>query len=70
MAKRKPEPVLTHTELLCLAYRELERDVDHWRFTCSLVHEDDEGLKHICARQLAQMAAIREMYKIETGTEM
>lgn len=70
MAKKKATPILTHTELLCLAYRELERDVDHWRLACAGLNEEATRLENICARQFAQMAAIRDMYKIETGTEM
>ena len=70
MAKKRPVPVLTHTELLCLAYRALEDDVRHWQNACAGHPDADEQVQHICARQLAQMDAIREMYRIETCTEL
>lgn len=70
MAKRKPAPVLTHTELLCLAYRSLEQDVRNWELAFAALPEGEHHLEDVCARQLAQMDAIRSMYLFETGTEM
>lgn len=73
MPKKKPEPVLTHTELLCLAYRTLEQDVRHWEEALEKLppEEKTEGLlSGICHDQLRKMDAIRTMYRLETGTEM
>lgn len=70
MAKKRPEPVLTHTELLCLAYRALEADIARWRETCADLPDASERVANICARQIKQLEAIRQMYLIETGTEM
>lgn len=70
MAKRKPEPIITHTGLLCLAYRALEQDVEYWRSACADLPDAEERVEGICAKQLAQMDAIRTMYKYETGVEM
>ncbi len=70
MPKHKPEPVLTHLGLLCLAYRALESDVRHWEDACAGRPDAAETVAHICAKQLAQMDAIRTMYLYETGVEM
>ena len=70
MSKRKPAPIITHTELLCLAYRTLEKDVGHWRTTLDGLPDAEERVAGICARQLAQMDAIRTMYRYETGVDM
>ena len=70
MPKRKPEPVLTHTALLCLAYRALEADVRHWEEACAGRPDAAEAVANICAVQIAQMEAIRTMYRYETGVDM
>ena len=74
MAKKKPEPVITHTELLNLAYRTLEREVQEWRNTLAkaghATEEDEANVEAICSVQLRKMEAIRQMYFYETGTEM
>lgn len=70
MAKTKPAPTITHTELLCLAYRTLEADVRHWETAFAGRPDAAEAVTQICARQLAQMDAIRTMYRYETGVDM
>lgn len=72
MARKKNTPILTHTGLLCLAYRALEQDVRQWEEALSKVpsEEPQRDLEHICAVQLSQMEAIRHMYFYETGSEL
>lgn len=70
MAKKRPEPVLTHTELLCLAARALEHDIRRWEEACRDLPDADIRVAEICERQIKQLDAIRQMYLIETGTEM
>ena len=70
MAKRKPEPALTHTGLLCLAARALEGDIRKWAEACADSPDGEEMLQHICAVPIRQLEAIRQMYYLETGEEM
>ena len=74
MARKKSEPILTHTELLGLAYRTLEREVQEWRDKLAkaghATEEDEANVEAICSVQLRKMEAIRKMYFYETGTEM
>ena len=73
MAKNKP--IITHTEILCLAIQAVSRKI----------HEYDEMVDkcdNMAAREVAEFArdqnaviwlpklkALKELYKIETGTE-
>ena len=70
MAKKKNPPIITHTELLCLAAQTLERDIRHWEAACADLPDAEERVGKICARQFLQLGAIRKMYLYETGTEM
>lgn len=70
MARKKPEPALTHTELLCLAARTLEADIRHWEEACADLPDGAARAAEICERQIKQLDAIRQMYLIETGVEM
>lgn len=71
MAKKRPAPVITHTELLCLAYRALKEDVIRWEKSLAITDQDELTLamKSICADQFRKMSAIRQLYYFETGTE-
>ena len=70
MARKKETPILRYTELLCLAYRASEIDVEGWRTACAELPNPEENLSRICARQLSQMEAIRTIYHLETGSEL
>lgn len=70
MPRKKPTPILTYTELLCLAYRSLEADVRHWEEALASLPPDQQNLNGICGPQLRKMEAIRTLYQLETGTEM
>lgn len=74
MARKKNTPILTHTELLCLAYRTLERDVQEWRDTLlksgTAPEKVEDSVQAICAMQLRKMDAIQQMYFYETGIDL
>lgn len=74
MAKKKPTPAITYTEILVLAYRSLEREVQGWREALAqakhATEEDENNVNAICAVQLRKMDAIRTLYRIETGTDI
>ena len=69
MARKKAIPAITHTETLCYAIYYLEKDVERWRTALSELPDAEERLSHICERQLRQLEALKQMYKIETGEE-
>jgi hypothetical protein len=70
MAKKKPTPVITHTELLCYAANWLNQDIRHWEEACADMPNGEVNAALICERQINQLNAIRQMYLLETGTEM
>ena len=70
MAKKKPTPAITHIELLCYAANWLSADIAHWTEACAGMPNADEQVKMICERPIRQLDAIRQMYFLETGTEM
>lgn len=67
MARKKAIPAITHTETLCYAIYYLEQDVRRWAASLEGHPEAEESLSHICERQLRQLDALKQMYKIETG---
>ena len=71
MARKKPTPAITYTELLNLAYRALEREVQDWRYTVTKstpnTPDNEATVKAICAEQLRKMETIKTLYTIETG---
>ena len=70
MAKKKPTPAITHIELLCYAANWLNADIRKWEEACSDMPNAEEQAALICERQINQLNAIRQMYYLETGTEM
>jgi hypothetical protein len=74
MARKKNTPILTHTELLCLAYRTLDREVQEWRDALAkashATEEDEANVRAICSVQLRKMDAIQQMYFYETGMDL
>lgn len=74
MAKKKPTPSITYTELLSRAFNDLYREVQSWRDTLMSATPDapdnEETVKAICAEQLRKMETIRTLYRIETGTDI
>ena len=70
MPKKKPTPAITHIELLCLASNWLTQEIRRWQVACADLPNGEEQAAMICERQLRQLDAIRQMYLLETGTEM
>lgn len=71
MARKKPTPVITYTEILCHAIARLEAQVDHWRFAYQRDHFPDveERVKVVCREELEKLEALYSMYRIETGVD-
>ena len=71
----KNEPVLTHTEILCLAIRQLQSDIEDIKRRGESLAEktgNKEMANDIVAKLIApitpKLEAIKEMYHIETGS--
>ena len=70
MPRKSPRPIITHTELLNLAFKELLAQLRGWE-TSNIKHPEfkefnEEQIKPIREK----MIAINQMYLFETGTEL
>ena len=70
MPRRKPEPVLTHTELLNRAFNDLHREVKEWVDRVNADPAKLTELAPILDPLYAKMEAIRTMYRYETSTDL
>ena len=68
MAK-KTTPVITHTEILCLALRCLEHDIDKVREQIKGLPGAEAMLQYTIDEKAPKMEALRTLYRIETGTD-
>lgn len=71
----KNEPIITHTEILCLAIQRLQNDIeDIKRRGESLAGKTgnkemaDEIVAQLIAPMTPKLEALKELYRIETGT--
>lgn len=70
MAK-KATPVITHTEILNRAIYSIEAEISDWYHKCECFPQPqkDEMIDFSTKELRAKLAALKEMYRIETGTE-
>ena len=70
MAK-KTTPIITHTEIIALAIRSIEADIEEWRQKFN--GKPDvfmTGMFEIATAELREkLDALKTMYRIETGTD-
>lgn len=69
MARRNPEPIITHTQTLCYAILHLENQIDDMKKRCEGKPNGEEFLKMYLDQFGPQIEALKEMYRIETGVE-
>ena len=67
----KKKPIITHTEILSLAIRSIEGDIEEWRGKCASL---DQALSKTmfaeATKELAmKLTALKSLYLIETGSE-
>lgn len=67
MACKNAAPAITHVEILCLAFRAIDAEIEVWRERC-------ENLPHgtfykSVAPLLKKRQALKSMYYVETGTD-
>lgn len=70
MAK-KTTPIITHTEIYARAIRTIEAEIDEWRRRCAGFPQEERDAMFTASTAELQikLAALKEMYRIETGTE-
>ena len=70
MAK-KPEPIITHTEIICRTIRDIDREI-HDLYVRSNAVPDEVGkpwFQSESAPLKEKREALKTMYRIETGTD-
>lgn len=68
----KPTPIITYKEILCRAIRNIEGEIEEMQKRCEGKTGDatiKEILDSYIAERTPKIEALKEMYRIETGTE-
>lgn len=68
MAK-KTEPIITHTEILCRAIRSIEDEIRNQTNYMGGIPECEALLQAYVNERTPKLDALKEMYRIETGTD-
>lgn len=68
MAK-KTTPIITHTEIICLAIRCLEQEVEEMRKRCDETPGMEVMLQAYTSDKEPKLEALRMLYRIETGAD-
>ena len=70
MAK-KTTPIITHTEILARAISSIKKEIADWNFKLEGFPQPqkDEMFDFSTKELRAKLAALKEMYRIETGVE-
>lgn len=70
MAK-KPTPIITHTEILNRAIHSIKAEIADWQCKCQAFPQEqqDAFLAQATGDLRAKLEALKEMYRIETGTD-
>lgn len=64
----KEKPVITHTEILCRAIRNIEDEIKTQKSFMSGMPECEAMLTAYVNERISKLEALKEMYRIETGT--
>ncbi len=71
MARKKPVPIITHTELLSRACRSLQEELEFWQKKFEAASDFSEEQFHDITDPIEEkIKAIKYMYFCETGTDM
>lgn len=61
-------PIITHVEILCRAIRNIEDEIKNQQEVLGGIPECEAMLKAFINERQPKLEALREMYRIETGT--
>jgi len=65
----KATPVITHTEILCRAIRSIEDEIKSQEAQVGAFPGGKELIAAYVNERLSKLEALKEMYRIETGTD-
>lgn len=68
MAK-KATPVITHVEIVCHAIRNIENEIRNQQRYLDGIPECGDALRAYVDERIHKLKALKEMYRIETGTD-
>ena len=66
---KQHKPIITHVEILCHAIRNIEDEILDKEAQLGVIPSCDEMLKAHISEGIAKLEALKDMYRIETGTE-
>ena len=66
---KNPTPIITHVEILCRAIRSIEEEIRAQEEVMGDIPECKDMLAAYIAEREPKLAALKEMYRIETGTD-
>jgi hypothetical protein len=66
---KKNTPIITHTEILCLAIRCLQKEINDMTAYLEGIESKEEYLTFFLAERTPKLDAMKELYRIETGSE-
>lgn len=69
MARKTVKPVITHTEILCRAIRNIEDEIRTQTNYMGGIPECEALLQDYINEHTPKLDALKEMYRIETGTD-
>ena len=67
--KKKNNPIITHTEIICLAITAVDAQIAEWRDKCP---DTPAGFSMFCTATeglQTKRQALKQLYMFETGTE-
>lgn len=66
---KKNTPIITHTEILCLAIRSIQKEINEMTAYLEGIESKAEYLAFFLAERTPKLDALKELYRIETGSE-
>lgn len=69
MAKKNNPPIITYTEILARAIQSIGQEIESWRNRCKGLPDGDRILAAATEDLEAKLDAVKELYRIETGSD-
>lgn len=71
MARKQPEPVITHVEIYSRAIRSIQDEIKSWEDRCEGFPQEqkDDLVSRSTAHLRPKLEALKEMYRFECGDE-
>ncbi len=71
MARKQPEPIITHSEIYSRAIRSIQDEIKAWEDRCEGLPQEqkDDIVCRSTAHLRPKLEALKEMYRFESGDE-